>query len=157
MIDPTRFPALTALIETDAKEPSREGKKAIADFDFGLARILDGGVSELIDSSASDHASVTTKRRGQAHQVTRTTRPGPTFGAIAHHYTLGAQPVPFLARMVLSNPNPHPPRSSLRRPITCVPNARIARVHLTKQAHRRGAVVSTHGFLNEVAAFEHGR
>ena len=64
LIDPARFPALAALIETDAKEPSREGTSTIADFDFGLARILDG-VGALVDSSVRSHATKPKKRRGR--------------------------------------------------------------------------------------------
>ena len=61
LIDRARFPALAALIEADAEDPSREDASRIADFEFGLARILDG-VGGLVDSPGG-RAVRTNKRK----------------------------------------------------------------------------------------------
>ena len=100
---------------------------------------------------ASEDSSLLHRRR--IHRRWRTVRKL-TFGASVHGgcgfvlvrtrssrpWSLGRRhPWP---RMVLTNPNPHPPRSSLRRSIEGSLNARKARVHPLK---------------NEVVAFEFGR
>ena len=62
LIDPARFPALAALIESDAEDPSREGASTVADFEFGLARIVDG-VGALVDSRPGGRAVRSNRRK----------------------------------------------------------------------------------------------
>jgi hypothetical protein len=42
LIDPERFPALGEAIAAGVFEPSRDDSGASPDFEFGLARVLDG-------------------------------------------------------------------------------------------------------------------